>query len=94
VFEHIDMLSISIQHQPYTVLLTLLGSDVGVLGHLWSQNDVIMSRLRLTATSKCFPHPYKTYTKKEFEHIDIRDVAVAVIALVSLLLLRSRLHCC
>ena len=63
VFEHIDMLSISIKHKPYTVLLTLFGSDIGVLGHLWSQNDVIMSRLRLTATSNCFPHPYKTYTK-------------------------------
>ncbi len=39
VFEHIDMLSIDIQYQPYTVLPTLLGSDFGVLGHLWSQND-------------------------------------------------------
>ena len=39
------------------------GSDFGVHGHLWSQNDVIMSRLRLTATSNCFPHPYYTYTK-------------------------------
>jgi hypothetical protein len=27
------------------------GSDFVVLGHLWSQNDVIMSWLRLTATS-------------------------------------------
>ncbi len=33
VFEHIDMLSISIQHQPYTVIPTLFGSDFGVLGH-------------------------------------------------------------
>ena len=49
-----------------TVVLvpTLLGSDFGVLlGHLWSQNDVIMSWLRLAATSNCFPHPYYTYTK-------------------------------
>ncbi len=30
VFEHIDMLSIGIQHQPYTVILTLFGSDFGV----------------------------------------------------------------
>jgi hypothetical protein len=57
-FEHIDMISMGIQYQLYTVIPTLLGSDFGVLGHLWSQNDVIMSRLRLTATSKCFPHPY------------------------------------
>jgi hypothetical protein len=45
VFEHIniiDMLSIGIQQQPsYTVTLPILvGSDFGVLGHLWSQNDV------------------------------------------------------
>ncbi len=43
VFEHIDMLSMCIQYQPYTVITTLLGSDFGVLGHLWSQNDVNMS---------------------------------------------------
>jgi len=36
VFEHIDMLSIGIHQQPYTVLPTLLGSDLEVLGHLWS----------------------------------------------------------
>ena len=58
VIEHIDMLSIGIWLQPYTVIPTLLGSDLWVLGHLWSQNDVIMSWLRLTATSKCIPHPY------------------------------------
>jgi hypothetical protein len=59
VFDYIDMLSIGIQYQPYTVTPTLLlGSDFGVLGHLWSQNDVIMSWLRLTATSNCFQHPY------------------------------------
>ncbi len=63
VFEHIDMLSIGIQQLPYTVVPTLLGSDFGVLGHFWSQNDVIISRLRLTATSNCFPHPHYTYTK-------------------------------
>ncbi len=60
VIEHIDMLSMGIQYQPYTVIPTLLGSDFGfgVLGHLWSQNNVIMSWLRLTATSNCFPYPY------------------------------------
>ncbi len=41
VFEHIDMLSMGIQYQPYTVIPTLLGSDFGDLAHLWSQNDVI-----------------------------------------------------
>jgi hypothetical protein len=58
VFEHIDIMSIGIKYQPYTVIPTRLGSDFGVLGHLWSQNDVIMSWLRLTATSNCFPQPY------------------------------------
>jgi hypothetical protein len=44
VFEHINMLSMGIQYHLYTVIHTLLiGSDFGVLGHLWSQNDVIMS---------------------------------------------------
>jgi hypothetical protein len=42
VFGHIVMLSIFIQQQPYTVIPTLLGSDFGVLGQLWSQSDVIM----------------------------------------------------
>ncbi len=43
VFEHIDMLSICIKYQPYIVIPTVVGSDLGVLGHMWSQNDVIMS---------------------------------------------------
>ena len=55
VFEHMDMLSMGIHYQPYTDISTLLGSDVGVLGHLLCQNDVITSLLRLTATSNCFP---------------------------------------
>jgi hypothetical protein len=58
VFEHINMLFMGIKYQPYTVLSTLFGSDFGALGHLWSQNDVIMTRLRLTATSNCFLHQY------------------------------------
>ncbi len=60
VFEHIDMLITCMQYQPYTVIPTLiLSSDFGDLGHLLSQNDVIISWLMLTATSNCFPHPYK-----------------------------------
>jgi hypothetical protein len=35
VFEHIDMLSMCMKYQPYTVIPTLLlGSDFGILGHL------------------------------------------------------------
>jgi hypothetical protein len=58
VFEHIDMLSMGIQEQPYTVIPTLLGSNLGYLGQLWCQNIVTTSWLRLTATSNCFPYPY------------------------------------
>jgi hypothetical protein len=43
VFEHIDMLSIGIRKQPYTVIPTLLGSNFGFRGYMWSQNDVITS---------------------------------------------------
>jgi hypothetical protein len=50
VFEHIDILSISIQQQPYTGLPTPLVSDFGVLGDLQSQNYFITSWLRLIAT--------------------------------------------
>jgi hypothetical protein len=35
--------TMGIQYQPYTVIPTLIGSDFGILGHLWSQNDAIMS---------------------------------------------------
>ncbi len=58
VLVHIDMLLKGIQYHPYTLISTLLGSDFGALGHMWSQNDVIMAWLRLAATSNCFPHPY------------------------------------
>jgi hypothetical protein len=76
MFEHIDMLSMGIQYHPYTVIPTLLlGSDFGVLGHLWSQNDVIMSWLRLTVTSNCFPHPYIRRIQV-FEHIDMLSIGV------------------
>jgi hypothetical protein len=63
VFKNIDMLSIGIWEQLYTVIPTLFGSDFGVLSYLWSQHDVIMSWLMLTATLKSFPHPCMTYKK-------------------------------
>ncbi len=55
IVEHIDMLSEGIQLQPYTVILTLLGSDFGVLGLMSRCNDAITSWLKLTATSNNFP---------------------------------------
>ena len=68
VFEHIDMLSMGIQWQPYTVTPTVYLHYLAQmyeywLGHMWSQNDVIASSLRLTATSNCDPLPNQTYTK-------------------------------
>jgi hypothetical protein len=58
VFEHIaiiDMLSIGIQQQPsYTVTIPILvGSDFGVLGDLWSQNDVNTSALLPMQSCQC-----------------------------------------
>jgi hypothetical protein len=58
VLQHIDVRSMGIKKQPSTVIPTPLGSEFGVLGHLWSQNDVITSWLRLEANSNCFPHPH------------------------------------
>jgi hypothetical protein len=43
VFEHIDMLSVGTQYQPYTVTPTLIGSNFGALSHLWSKNVVSTS---------------------------------------------------
>ena len=51
------------QGSSLTQLYTLLGSDFGVLGCIWSQSIVIMSWLRLTATSNCFLNLYWRYTK-------------------------------
>jgi hypothetical protein len=92
VFEHIDMLSIGIRQQPYTVIPILLGSDFGVLCHLGSQKyDYVMveadNHLKLFPTSILHIH-------NVFEHIDMCDVVIAVIALVLLLSLHRRLHCC
>ncbi len=60
VFEHIDILFWGIWKQSQTGIPTLLVSDFGVLGHLWSQNDVITSWFRLTANSNFFMHPHHT----------------------------------
>jgi hypothetical protein len=51
MFELVDMLSIDIWLKLYKDKPTPLGSDFGKLGHLWSQNDVITTWLRLTANS-------------------------------------------
>ncbi len=54
----IDMLSIGIWKQPYTVIQPTWLRFGGFESLMWSQNDVITSWLRLTATLKCFPHPF------------------------------------
>jgi hypothetical protein len=51
VFQHLDMLWMGIWVHPYTVTHPTWLIIV-VLCHLWSQHDVIMSWLRLTATSR------------------------------------------
>ncbi len=51
-------------HNGWSLMVTISWIWVSdVRGHLWSQNDAFLSRLMLTATSNCFPHPYWTYTK-------------------------------
>jgi hypothetical protein len=75
LFEHIDMLSMDIQQLPQTVIPTLLGSYFGVLGHLCSQNDVITSWLKLTATSTA-SHASTLDRYKVFEHIDMLSMGI------------------
>ena len=68
IFEHIHMpsMAMGIGQQLQTVIptptQTFLDEILGlwVTGHLWSQNDVIMSWLRLAAISTCFTHPSET----------------------------------
>ncbi len=61
VFEPLTCCLRGIWEHPYTNTQTKLAQDFGLLGHLWSKNDAIMSWLRLISTSDCFPHPFKTY---------------------------------
>jgi hypothetical protein len=58
VFEHIDMLSIGIQQQPWKFFIHTPWLDFEVLGHLWRQHDVNTLFVRLRVTSNCFPHPF------------------------------------
>ena len=48
---------------PYTNPLTKLSPELGILDHLWSENDAITSCLRLISTSHHFINPYETYPK-------------------------------
>ena len=49
-------------HIPSYVVITyqinVLSSDSLILGHFWSQNDVITPWLRLTVTTNCFLHQF------------------------------------
>ncbi len=58
MFEHIDIPFMGMWQYPQIVTPTLFGSDFGVLDHLWSQNNVITSWLKLTTNSNCFLHPH------------------------------------
>jgi len=75
VFELIDMLFMGTQLQSYTVIPTLFASDLGVLGHTWSQNDVIVSWLRLTATSN-FLLTFILDMHKVFELINMLSLGI------------------
>ena len=59
VFEHINMLSMGIWKQPYTIILVKLNQ----IWDFWDaygveKNDAITSWLRLQSYSNCFLHPY------------------------------------
>ncbi len=43
---------------PYTITLAKLAPDLGIQVHLWTENDVITSWLRLLSTSDHFIHPF------------------------------------
>jgi hypothetical protein len=73
--EHIDMLSMGIQYQPYTVIPTLLGSDFGVLGHLLSQNVVIYVMVEADSHLKLLPISILDMYKV-FEHIDMLSIGI------------------
>jgi hypothetical protein len=48
---------------PSTITPARLAPYLGSQGHLWSDNDVNTSWLRLISTSDPFMHPYYAYTK-------------------------------
>jgi hypothetical protein len=59
VFELLAYCFKGIWVHPYTVTLAnKLAPNLGVQGPSWSQNDAIMSWLRLIFTSDQFMHPY------------------------------------
>ncbi len=57
----IGMLSQGHMGAPLYLYTSKVGPRFWNLGHLWTENDVIASWLRLTSTIDCFTHPYKTY---------------------------------
>jgi hypothetical protein len=58
VFEPLVCCLKGIWLHPYTVTPAKLAPDLGSKGHLWSENDAVMSWLRLMSTSDCLIHPY------------------------------------
>ncbi len=64
MFEHIDMLAIGIQLQPYTVIPPIPGSDFGILGHFEAD-----SNLKLLPASI-----FNIYTV--FEHINMLSIGI------------------
>jgi hypothetical protein len=75
VFAHIDMLSMGIQYQPYTVIPTLLCSDFGALGCLWSQHDRIRITVEADSHLKLLPTSLLDIYKV-FEHIDMLSICI------------------
>ncbi len=51
-------MTVATSSSTHTTCLIKWGSGSLVLGHWWSQNDIMLSWLRLTATLYCFLHPH------------------------------------
>ena len=62
VFEPLVCCLKAIWVHPYAITPAKLAPDLGILGCLWSENDVITSWFRLISTSDRFPNTQQTYT--------------------------------
>jgi hypothetical protein len=71
-FECIGMLPIDKQYQPYTVLPTVMGSDFGVLGHLWCDYAMLEAASHLKLLPPSILDIYKVFDYIDMLFIDIQ----------------------
>ncbi len=63
VIEHLHMLWVGIWMHPYTVIPVQVGAKIWEIRIRLSRNDVVVSWLRMWATTDCISHPYWMYIK-------------------------------